>query len=221
MLLTISSILFGPSVLLGLQSYIFLFYIGQAFNGLGAGMIYTPILPEIIDSVYYKEGIIEGEDENLDAVLADKASGVYMGALSVGVIIAPSAGSFVYDNILNKNWELTCDVFAIFGAIYTLIFIVFNTLPDLSKEKQQNEEMENKIAKSEIVQIKLGLITPDIILEETEDTEDGADESHASIRREEENPRKSNYKFSNMWQKRNTILRDSHLSSNIKPALLD
>ena len=98
-------------------------------------MIYTPILPEIIDSVYFKEGIIEGEDDNIDAIIADKASGLYMAANSLGVIISPSAGSFIYDKILNKNWESTCDLYAIFGAFYTLIFIVFNVLPDLSKEK--------------------------------------------------------------------------------------
>jgi hypothetical protein len=101
-----------------------------------------------------------------------------MGALSVGVIIAPSAGSFVYDTILNKNWELTCDVFAIFGAIYTLIFIVFNTLPDLSKEKEQSKEMENKIVNSEIVQKKLGLINPpDTIIEEENEADDDEEDN--------------------------------------------
>ena len=150
-------------------------------------MIYTPILPEIIDSVYYKEGIIEGENEHLDAVIADKASGVYMGALSVGVIIAPSAGSFVYDTILNKNWELTCDVFAIFGAIYTLIFIVFNTLPDLSKEKEQSKEMENKIANSEIVQKKLGIIE-----EENEADDDEEDNKKPAGKNERESLKNRN-----------------------------
>ena len=76
--------------MLGLQTYIFLFYIGQAFYGLGAGLVYTPILPEIIDSVYYKEGLIEGEDEKLDAVIADKASGIYMSALSLGCLLYTS-----------------------------------------------------------------------------------------------------------------------------------
>ena len=94
--LTISDFLFGPSELFGLSQIIFLFYVGQAFNGLGTGMIYTPMLPEIIDSFYQKEGIIEGEDENLDAVIADKASGLYFAAFSLGVILAPATGSLVF-----------------------------------------------------------------------------------------------------------------------------
>jgi hypothetical protein len=42
----------GPSKLLGLNMHKKLFFLGQAFNGVGTGMIYTPMLPEIIDSVY-------------------------------------------------------------------------------------------------------------------------------------------------------------------------
>lgn len=133
-------------------------------------MIYTPMLPEIIDSIYQKEGIIEGEDENLDAVIADKASGLYFAAFSLGVITAPSTGSFVYENLLNKRWEETCDVFGIFAAIFTVIYIVFNTLPDILKERKQNKEMEEKIVNSEIVQAKLGLIEPpNIMIEGFED----------------------------------------------------
>ena len=51
-LLTISDFLMGPSKLLGLILYKKLFFLGQACNGIGTGMIYTPMLPEIIDSVY-------------------------------------------------------------------------------------------------------------------------------------------------------------------------
>ena len=59
-------------------------------------MIYTPILPEIIDSVYQKTGIVEGEDDTLDALIADQASGLYFTFFSFGVILAPLAGSGVY-----------------------------------------------------------------------------------------------------------------------------
>jgi hypothetical protein len=59
-------------------------------------MIYTPILPEIIDSVYQKTGIVEGEDGTLDALIADQSSGLYFTFFCFGVMIAPLAGSGVY-----------------------------------------------------------------------------------------------------------------------------
>ncbi len=73
----------------------------------------------------------------MDAVIADKASALYFAAFSLGVITAPPTGSFVYD-IFNKDWERTCDFFGIFAGIYTTMFLVFNTLPDIRKERQQN-----------------------------------------------------------------------------------
>ena len=50
--LSVSDFLMGPSALLGLSQLKFLFFIGQMCNGVGTGMIYTPMLPEIIESVY-------------------------------------------------------------------------------------------------------------------------------------------------------------------------
>lgn len=64
-------------------------------------MIFTPILPEVLDSFYLKNGIIEGEDENLDAIIADKASAIYQAFFSLGLIVAPLTGSFVYGKVLN------------------------------------------------------------------------------------------------------------------------
>ena len=98
-------------------------------------MIYTPMLPEIIEAVYEKNGLVEGEDENLDAVIADKASGLYFAFFSLGTITAPPIGSVVY-GLLNKDWAYTCDVFGIFGGIYSIIYLVFNLLPDIKKEKE-------------------------------------------------------------------------------------
>jgi hypothetical protein len=35
------------------------------------------LLPEIIESIYVHENIVEGEDEYIDAVINDKAAGLY------------------------------------------------------------------------------------------------------------------------------------------------
>jgi MFS family permease len=101
-------------------------------------MIYTPMLPEIIEAVYEKTGLVEGEDENLDAVIADKASGLYFAFFSLGTIAAPPLGSVVY-SLLKEDWAYTCDVFGIFAAIFSIIYLVFNLLPDLKKEKESQK----------------------------------------------------------------------------------
>jgi MFS family permease len=133
--LSLSDFLMGPSRLLYFNGLSWLFFIGQAINGTGTGMIYTPMLPEIIESVYEKTEIVEGEDENLDAILADKASGLYFAFFSLGTITAPPMGSVVY-SIVNKDWAYTCDVFGIAAAIFTVIYLVFNLLPDIKKERE-------------------------------------------------------------------------------------
>jgi hypothetical protein len=52
MILTIADFMMGPSKILFLPNLKVLFFIGYALSGFGTGMIYTPMLPEIIDSVY-------------------------------------------------------------------------------------------------------------------------------------------------------------------------
>jgi MFS family permease len=113
-------------------------------------MIYTPMLPEIIEAVYEKTELVEGEDENLDAVIADKGSGLYFAFFSLGTITAPPTGSVVY-GLLNDEWAYTCDVFGIAGAIFAIIYLVFNLLPDLKKERESQKKMEEKILNSEII----------------------------------------------------------------------
>lgn len=98
-------------------------------------MIYTPMLPEIIEAVYEKTELVEGEDENLDAVLADKASGLYFAFFSLGTITAPPMGSVVY-GIVKEDWAYTCDIFGIAAAIFTVTYLVFNLLPDIKKERE-------------------------------------------------------------------------------------
>jgi MFS family permease len=96
-LLGISNILMGPSELLNLQEVSALFFIGYAINGFAQGLCLTPLLPEMMDSIYIKQEIIEGEDENIDSLIADKASAVYGSIVSFGAITGPLAGSLVYD----------------------------------------------------------------------------------------------------------------------------
>ncbi len=104
-MIPISNLLMGPSDALGLEKYFIpLFFIGQGLNGFSQGFLFTPTLPEIIDAVYAKQKLIEGEDEVVDAIISDRASGIYGLFYAGGTISAPLVGSFVYESLLNKNW---------------------------------------------------------------------------------------------------------------------
>lgn len=97
-------------------------------------MIYTLSMPEIVESVYEKSGLIEGEDEQVDLIIADKASGLYFAAFALGTITSPTVGSLVYE-LVEEDWANTCDIFAVFAGIYTVLYLVFNVLPDVKKER--------------------------------------------------------------------------------------
>ena len=88
-----------------------------------------------------KNKLIEGEDEYVDGIISDKAAGLYGSFFSFGVIAGPFIGSAVF-SALNRNWNLTCDVFAIICGVYVLLFFLFNVLPDIHKDKAEREAME-------------------------------------------------------------------------------
>jgi sugar phosphate permease len=170
-MITISNLLMGPSDALGMEKYFFpLFFIGQGLNGFSQGFLFTPTLPEIIDAVYGKQKITEGEDEVVDAIISDRASGIYGLFYAAGTISAPLVGSFVYERLLDKNWAQTCDLFAAVGAIYALIFLVFNVVPDIHLEEQEKKELiERIIAQPHILQkLKTVIGKDDNLLEKLE-----------------------------------------------------
>ena len=152
-----SLILMGPSQLLYIPKQVWIFYIGFGLNGIAQGFLFIPIIPEVIDSIYHKNGIIEGEDEYIDGIISDKAAGLYGSFYSLGIIIAPLLGSLVYSQ---SNWYLTCDFFAIICACYIVIFFLGNVLPDIHKDRKEKEAMIEKQMKSDIIIEKALGLTP-------------------------------------------------------------
>jgi hypothetical protein len=110
-----------------------------------------PALPEVLDAVYARQRLLEGADEVLDALVADRASGLYGVFICAGTILAPVVGSWVF-SALGGAWGQTCDVFSVVGGIWTLTYAVFNVLPDVHREAAQAAEME-KILSSDPVSI--------------------------------------------------------------------
>eukprot|EP00347_Sterkiella_histriomuscorum_P003211 403365165 len=122
-LLSISMLLQGPSVMFGLPDSNWLMFIGYSISGIAQGFVFIPLLPEAIESIYIKEQIVEGENEYQDQILNDIASGLYSTFYSIGQILAPTLGGALYDYI---GYRRTCDVMAIMCIIFSGIFFYFN-----------------------------------------------------------------------------------------------
>jgi MFS family permease len=91
--------------------------------------------------------LVEGDNEDLDNVINDKAAALYGLFYAIGAIISPVIGSMVYNHdpsAKNGDWVLTCDVFGVASAVYAIIFLVFNMLPDIHKEKEQRKALLSK-----------------------------------------------------------------------------
>lgn len=129
--------------------------LGYALLGVAQGFIFIPILPEVLDAIYFKNKITEGEDDDVDAVISDKASGLYGSFLSAGLIVAPILGSLVYETFADRLFTKTTDVFAIASLIWTLLFLVFNILIDMRLNKQKTSK--NIVDRTSSERLKMGV----------------------------------------------------------------
>ena len=141
LLVSVGLFMMGPSDLLGLPKNIELLYVGTGIIGLASGFVFIPILPEVIESVYINKELVEGDNENTDNIINDKAAALYGLFYAIGAIISPFIGSVIYNHKSPGHneygdWVFTCDVFGIASVAYAIIFLVFNVLPDIHKEKK-------------------------------------------------------------------------------------
>ena len=141
LLVSVGLFMMGPSDLLGLPKNIELLYVGTGIIGLASGFVFIPILPEVIESVYINKQLVEGDNENLDNIINDKAAALYGLFYAIGAIISPFIGSVIYNHKSPGpeeygDWVFTCDVFGIASVAYAIFFLVFNVLPDIHKEKK-------------------------------------------------------------------------------------
>jgi MFS family permease len=111
-----------------LPNYIWLFLFGYGLVGAAQGFLFVPILPEIIDAYCEKYDLVDTEDEQAEEDVSDLASGLYGTMYYSGMIISPITGSLVYQHF--GSFNKTCDVFGMLALAYTLLYLVFNVLPD-------------------------------------------------------------------------------------------
>lgn len=109
-------------------------------QGGALGFVFIPILPEMIDSIYVGQNLVEGDDERIDGIISDKAAGLYGSFYSIGMIISPILGSMIYENFREQDpttsFNKTCDVFALLTLAYTALYFFCNVLPDIHKDKE-------------------------------------------------------------------------------------
>ena len=145
-LVSIGLLLMGPSELIGFPDEIWLLYIGTGLIGLASGFVFIPILPEVIESVYINLQLVENSNKDTDNIINDKCAALYGLFYAIGAILSPLIGSIVYNHKSpgpgeQGDWKFTCDVFGIASAAYSIIFLVFNILPDIHNEKKQRNEL--------------------------------------------------------------------------------
>lgn len=88
MLAALANMLMGPSNILFLPDVFVIFVIGHALKGIAQAVIYIPILPEVQEAVYIKQGLVEGENDAIDAIINDKSASIYGLIYSIGAILA-------------------------------------------------------------------------------------------------------------------------------------
>ena len=82
----------------------------------------------MIEAYYDTHDISEGENPQMDEDIADRASGLYNGFYFAGMIVSPVSGSLVYEYY--RNFNRTCDIFAWVSLSFTVVYVLFNVLPD-------------------------------------------------------------------------------------------
>lgn len=142
-MMTVSIFLMGPSQILGLPDEFWVFAVGYGMLGCSIGLLFIPIIPEMIDSIYLIKNIKEGEDEYIDGVISDKAAGLYGSFLSIGLIASPIIGSVVYYAV--GNFNLTCDYFAFATLGFTVIFLIGDVLVDIWYDKKEQKKLDENL----------------------------------------------------------------------------
>ncbi|CDW78446.1 major facilitator superfamily protein [Stylonychia lemnae] len=152
----------GPSQILNIPESNTLMILGFGLCGIGQAFVFIPLLPEAIESVYIQEDIVEGENEFQDQILNDLASALYSTYYSIGMILAPTIGGYIYESIGYRN---TCDFVGIITIIFTVMFFTFNVgfkiikQEKLIAQRQANlkakyqERLSNLTSQDEIVRI--------------------------------------------------------------------
>lgn len=139
-LLAVSMTFQGPSLELGFPDEVYLMLIGFALNGIAQGFIFIPLLPDALEAVFIKEGIVEGENEATDQLISDYGSGLYGTFFSTGQILAPIVGSAIFESI---GYRPTTDLMTAVCLIWCLIFFWFNVgFTIFSKERKIKEKRE-------------------------------------------------------------------------------
>ena len=71
---------------------------------------------------------MEEENEQAEEDISDLSSGLYGTMYYSGMIISPIAGSLVYQYY--GSFNKTCDLFGLLSLLFTVIYCIFNLLPD-------------------------------------------------------------------------------------------
>ncbi|TNV80419.1 hypothetical protein FGO68_gene16987 [Halteria grandinella] len=109
--------LVGPSQILGFKDLIQLTFIGLCAIGLGCGMIFIPVLPEMIESV---QEAYPGTDKDQ---LYNRISGIFVAAQALGEIAGPLLGHMFK---IMYGFRKSQDIIAVTLLSFMILFYLVN-----------------------------------------------------------------------------------------------
>jgi len=118
LLLAVSLLFVGPSVILGLQPSIPMALVSLSFLGLSVAGCYVPLVSEIVEA-------IETEESQRDQV-ADKISVLFCMLTALGSFLGPLSAGAITDA---TSFRFTTDVFALIAFVFALIYFLMSVIP--------------------------------------------------------------------------------------------
>lgn len=88
---------------------------GITLTGFAGPFVFVPVLPELL-SIMQKD---DGDNEEENPILYDKASGIYNTSCNLGFLLTPMMSGLLTDL---RGYEFTCDFFAMFSLTFALVF---------------------------------------------------------------------------------------------------
>ena len=139
--------LLGPSKLLGFPNNEWLVVTAFPVMGVFQVFVFIPIIPEIYERMQLDLGIVEGEDEVVDARLNDKVNDAYGLIYATSQFVSPNIGTWLYGYYGART---TADIVALFNLGLAAVMFVFNCGPFVFSENRKFQEKLAKLQAGEV-----------------------------------------------------------------------
>ena len=142
----VSLLLVGPSVVLGLNTSVGIVLAGLALLGFGVTGCIVPNVPEMVSAIKKEERKKYGSEASQNSQINDKAAAFTAMAFALGAVVGPPIGGAIFDA---KGFNFTTDTFALIAFAFALVYLALVVIPtycrkerDLDRKSQVDVEDE-------------------------------------------------------------------------------